>query len=128
MRPSISRAIKTAQLGYFLTRERGKILQVNINDILILTAGNKYVTAHTTGREFLIDAPLNTLDSLLGEFIRIDRNTLVASRCIVGVDRASFPAKIYTSMSSQPIIIARRRREKVLLELHNKPEVTSLNE
>lgn len=128
MRASISRAIATAPLGYLLIWERGRRLQVNVDAILMLTAGNKYVTAHTAERDFLVDVPLNKLDELLSGFIRADRHNLIASKCVIGVDRASFPAKIYTSMSLQPIIIARRRRERVLLGLYEKPEVTSFDE
>ena len=67
---------------------RGRILLVPVDDVLFLRAEQKYVTARTAEREFLIEESLTHLEEEFGErFIRVHRNCLVARNAISGVER-----------------------------------------
>ncbi len=68
--------------------ERGRILLVDIADVLFLRAEQKYVTARTVEREYLLDDSLVCLEeSYANRFVRIHRNCLVARDAIAGVRR-----------------------------------------
>ncbi|QID17135.1 response regulator transcription factor [Nitrogeniibacter mangrovi] len=68
--------------------ERGRILLVPIASVLYLRAEQKYVTARTVEREYLLDESLVHLEETYpGRFLRIHRNCLVASDMIAGVER-----------------------------------------
>ena len=70
--------------------ERGRILLVPVADILYLKAEQKYVTARTAVREFLLEESLVHLETEFSErFLRIHRNCLVARAAITGVERAA---------------------------------------
>lgn len=70
--------------------ERGRLLLVPLADIVYLKAEQKYVTARTAAREYLIDEPLAALEAEFGErFIRVHRSALVARAAIGGVVRAT---------------------------------------
>jgi two-component system response regulator AlgR len=61
---------------------------VPIGDIRYLRAEQKYVTARTAAREYLLEESLTHLEDEYGErFVRIHRNCLVARAAIVGVER-----------------------------------------
>ena len=68
--------------------ERGRILLVDINKVLYLRAEQKYVTARTLEREYLLDESLVHLEETYpGRFLRIHRNCLVARNAISGIER-----------------------------------------
>ncbi len=68
--------------------ERGRILLVPIESVLYLRAEQKYVTARTAEREFLLDESLVHLEEAYPDrFVRIHRNCLVARAAIAGVER-----------------------------------------
>jgi two-component system response regulator AlgR len=68
--------------------ERGRILLVPLADILYLRAEQKYVTACTAEREYLLEESLTHLEEEFSlHFIRIHRNCLVARRALCGVER-----------------------------------------
>ena len=70
--------------------ERGRILLVPVAEILYLKAEQKYVTAHTAGREYLLEESLVHLEAEFSErFLRIHRNCLVARAVVTGVERAA---------------------------------------
>jgi len=70
--------------------ERGRILLVPVAEILYLKAEQKYVTARTAAREFLLEESLVHLESEFSErFLRIHRNCLVARDAVAGVERSS---------------------------------------
>jgi two-component system response regulator AlgR len=70
--------------------ERGRILLVPVTDILYFKAEQKYVTARTVEREYLLEESLVHLESEFGErFIRIHRNCLVSRIAVTGVERAA---------------------------------------
>lgn len=77
---------------HFSVSERGRILLVPVEDVVYLKAEQKYVTARTADREYLLDEALVQLEQEFGErFIRIHRNSLVARAALQGVERASEP-------------------------------------
>jgi two-component system response regulator AlgR len=70
--------------------ERGRILLVPMAEILFLKAEQKYVTARTAEREYLLEESLVHLEAEFSErFLRIHRNCLVARAVVTGVERAA---------------------------------------
>jgi two-component system response regulator AlgR len=70
--------------------ERGRILLVPLAEILFLKAEQKYVTARTAEREYLLEESLVHLEAEFSErFLRIHRNCLVARAVVTGVERAA---------------------------------------
>ena len=70
--------------------ERGNVLLVPVADVLYLRAEQKYVTARTVEREYLLEDPLAQLETEFAlRFMRIHRNCLVAADAVAGVVRAS---------------------------------------
>ena len=70
--------------------ERGRILLVSVAEILYLKAEQKYVTARTAEREFLLEESLVHLEAEFSQrFLRIHRNCLVARAAVTGVERAA---------------------------------------
>jgi two-component system response regulator AlgR len=70
--------------------ERGRILLVAVAEIIFLKAEQKYVTARTAEREYLLEESLVHLESEFSErFLRIHRNCLVARAAVSGVERAA---------------------------------------
>jgi two-component system response regulator AlgR len=70
--------------------ERGRLLLVPIAEVVYLKAEQKYVTARTAVREYLIDEPLAALEAEFGDrFIRVHRSALVARAAIAGFVRAA---------------------------------------
>jgi two-component system response regulator AlgR len=68
--------------------ERGRSLLVPVADIRYLRAEQKYVTAHTHEREYLLEESLNQLEQEFGDlFVRAHRNCLVARKAITGYSR-----------------------------------------
>ena len=69
--------------------ERGKVLLVPVAEVLYLRAEQKYVTARTVEREFLLEDSLAHLEEeFAGRFLRIHRNCLVARDAVAGFERA----------------------------------------
>ena len=70
--------------------ERGRILLAPVTDILYLRAEQKYVTARTAEREYLLEESLVKLEAeFTGCFLRIHRNCLVAQDAVIGIERAA---------------------------------------
>ena len=68
--------------------ERGKIVLVPMEDVLYLKAELKYVTVRTAQKEFLLEESLTKLEEeFTGTFTRIHRNTLVATKAVVGFEK-----------------------------------------
>jgi two-component system response regulator AlgR len=68
--------------------ERGRVILVPVEEILYLRAEQKYVTARTAEREYLIEESLSQLETeFAARFVRIHRNCLVAADAVVGVER-----------------------------------------
>ncbi|MCP5279105.1 MAG: response regulator transcription factor [Thiobacillus sp.] len=79
--PAASRSHMTAQ-------ERGRVWQIPVADVLYLRAEQRYVTARTREREYLLDESLVKLEEEFSEaFLRIHRNCLVARQHVLGFKR-----------------------------------------
>ncbi|MBI1889611.1 MAG: response regulator transcription factor [Burkholderiales bacterium] len=73
----------------FSVQERGRVILVAVVDVLYLRAEAKYVTLHTTAKDYLIEESLNSIEDELGDlFVRVHRNALVARDAIIGAERA----------------------------------------
>jgi two-component system response regulator AlgR len=74
---------------HFSVLERGRILLVPVSEVLFLKAEQKYVTLHTSQREYLVEESLTSIEMELGDvLVRVHRNALVARAAINGVERA----------------------------------------
>jgi len=72
----------------FTVLERHRILQVAVAEVLYLRAEQRYVTACTREREYLLDESLVKLEEeFADEFLRLHRNCLVARRHLAGFER-----------------------------------------
>jgi two-component system response regulator AlgR len=70
--------------------ERSRILLVPVAKILYLKAEQKYVTARTKEREYLLEESLVHLEEEFSEhLLRVHRNCLVARSAVTGVERAT---------------------------------------
>ena len=70
--------------------ERGQVILVPVAEVLYLRAEQKYVTARTAEREYLLEESLAHLESEFSDrFVRIHRNCLVAVQAVAGVVRES---------------------------------------
>ncbi len=68
--------------------ERGAVLLVPVAEVLYLRAEQKYVTARTAAREYLLEESLAHLETEFApRFVRIHRNCLVAAAAVAGVAR-----------------------------------------
>ncbi|MDP2794210.1 MAG: LytTR family DNA-binding domain-containing protein [Sulfurisoma sp.] len=68
--------------------ERGRVLLVPVAEVLYFKADQKYVTARTAAREFLLDESLAHLEQeFVTRFVRIHRNCLVAREAVAGCAR-----------------------------------------
>lgn len=72
--------------------ERGQVILVPVAEVLYLRAEQKYVTARTAEREYLLEESLAHLESeFFDRFVRIHRNCLVAQAAVSGVVREADP-------------------------------------
>lgn len=70
--------------------ERGVVRLVPVAEVLYFRAEQKYVTARTAEREFLLEESLAHLEAEFGpRFVRIHRNCLVAAAAVDGVAHAA---------------------------------------
>ena len=107
--------------------ERGRILLVPMTEIIYLKAEQKYVTARTSEREYLLEESLVHLESEFSErLLRIHRNCLVARAAVAGVERApdSGDAEAHWQVilegTADRLPVSRRQwpQVKALLKLH----------
>ncbi|MBL8472232.1 MAG: response regulator transcription factor [Rhodocyclaceae bacterium] len=88
--PASLRELQAGARSHLSCSERGRILLVPVTDILFLKAEQKYVTARTEAREYLLEESLNTLEQEFPDrFLRVHRNCLVARNAVAGFERAS---------------------------------------
>ncbi|MDO9365638.1 MAG: LytTR family DNA-binding domain-containing protein [Methylotenera sp.] len=68
--------------------ERSRILLIPVADIIYLRAELKYITVRTAEREYLLEESLTRLEQEFSRvFIRLHRNCLVASACILSYEK-----------------------------------------
>ena len=78
---------------HFVVHERDRLLLVPVADVLYLKAELKYVTLRTRSRDYLIEDSLASIEVELDDvFVRVHRNTLVARKAIMGVERGTVGA------------------------------------
>jgi two-component system response regulator AlgR len=91
IKPAQAEAISEAAQAkrkHLSIHERGKIVLVPMEDVLYLKAELKYVTVRTVQKEFLLEESLTKLEEeFTGLFTRIHRNTLVATKAVVGFEK-----------------------------------------
>ncbi|HCS91754.1 MAG: response regulator transcription factor [Thiohalocapsa sp. PB-PSB1] len=69
---------------------RGGVQTVPVEQVLYLLAEQKYVTVRHADGRMLIDESLKALEQEFPDrFMRIHRNALVASRCLVGLEKCA---------------------------------------
>ncbi len=72
-----------AQPPSLVVQERGRLLRLPHDEVLVLRAEQKYVTLRTAQHSYVLDDSLAELEHKLGPgFLRIHRNTLVARRAV----------------------------------------------
>lgn len=75
---------------FFSCLEAGRVLLVPVDEVLYLKADQKYVTAGTAAREYLLDESLARLEEEFAErFIRLHRGALAAKEALAGFVRAT---------------------------------------
>ena len=80
-----------AKRKHLSIHERGKIVLVPIADVLYRKAELKYVTVRTIDKAFLLEESLTKLeDEFAGLFTRIHRNTLVATKAVIGFEKMAY--------------------------------------
>jgi two-component system, LytTR family, response regulator AlgR len=93
LKPASAEAIAEAAQArrkHLSIHERGKIVLVPMDDVLYLKAELKYVTVRTVQKEFLLEESLTKLEEeFTGLFTRIHRNTLVATKAVVGFEKVA---------------------------------------
>lgn len=93
LKPAQAEAIAEAAQArrkHLSIHERGKIVLVPMDDVLYLKAELKYVTVRTVQKEFLLEESLTKLEEeFTGLFTRIHRNTLVATKAVVGFEKVA---------------------------------------
>ena len=63
--------------------ERGRVLRIPVDEVLVLKAEMKYVTLRTATRSHVVDDSLTELEQRLGpSFVRVHRSALVARRAL----------------------------------------------
>ena len=90
-RAASAAASTTASAGepaVLVVTERDRVLRLPLAEVLVLKAGQKYVTLRTASRSYVIDESLTELEQRLnGAFLRIHRNALVALGAIRALER-----------------------------------------
>jgi len=115
--------LSLAARRHFSVSERGRILLLPLGDVLYLRAEQKYVTAATAEREYLLDESLVQLEQEFPDrFLRIHRNCLVSRAAIAGVERvgdgeAEGHWDVLLKGSSERLPISRRQWPTVRLGL-----------
>lgn len=135
LREALARAIATPRLGadvlqalqpepraFLSASERGRINLVPVGDILYLRAEQKYVTARTAEREYLLEESLTHLEQEFAElFVRVHRSCLVAKAAIQGFERepgtGSETHWVVTFKACDERIPVSRRQQHVIRDL-----------
>lgn len=89
---------------------RGEVVILPIADVSRFVAEHKYVTAHHTGGELIIEDPIYRLEAELPEFVRISRSRLVRVSTIsrLVTDYHANRHTITVAGVPEPILVSRR--------------------
>ena len=107
--------------------ERGRSLLVAVADIRFLRAEQKYVTAHTHEREYLLEESLNQLEQEFGDlFVRVHRNCLVARKAIAGYERGLHSEVGEEGSEAQWLLLLHGVSEKIPVSRRQWPTIKAL--
>ena len=107
--------------------ERGRSLLVAVADIRFLRAEQKYVTAHTHEREYLLEESLNQLEQEFGDlFVRVHRNCLVARKAIAGYERGLHSEIGEEGSEAQWLLLLHGVSEKIPVSRRQWPTIKAL--
>lgn len=107
--------------------ERGRSLLVAVADIRFLRAEQKYVTAHTHEREYLLEESLNQLEQEFGDlFVRVHRNCLVARKAIAGYERGERNEESGDGTEAQWLLLLNGMTEKIPVSRRQWPQIKTL--
>lgn len=71
-----------------VARVRGAPLRIPLEDVIYLTADEKYVAVHRTGEALLVEDSLKSIEAAFPDrFVRIHRNCLVPAARLLGLQR-----------------------------------------
>jgi two-component system response regulator AlgR len=86
VRPRQAPGVAAAEPPVLVVNDRGRVLRLPLDEVLLLKAGQKTVTLRTPDHAHIVDESLSELEQRLsllgGAFIRIHRNALVARSAI----------------------------------------------
>jgi two-component system response regulator AlgR len=92
---------------------------VPLTEILYLKAEQKYVTARTAQRDYLLEESLVKLESEFADrFLRVHRNCLVAADAVAGIEHATGSAEGDTWL-----VILREIDERIPVSRRQWPEI-----
>ena len=87
---TVGQAWRGGGRSHLSCHERGRLLLISVEEILYLRAEQKYVTARTLEREYLLDESLAQLEAEFGaRFLRLHRAVLVAPAAVAGFEKAA---------------------------------------
>jgi two-component system response regulator AlgR len=118
----VLQALQPEPRAFLSAAERGRIHLVPIGDVLFLRAEQKYVTARTAEREYLLEESLTRLEQEYAErFVRVHRSCLVAKAAIRSFERepgtGSETHWVVTFKACDERIPVSRRQQHVIRDL-----------
>ena len=123
--PQLLRLAEQSQLGrrraQICARLGEQLRLIPVEDIYYFAAGQKYVTVRHRGGRDLIDESLRSLATeFLPEFVRIHRNSLVATRHVAAVERgADGHYSVHLKDCDEILPVSRRHATEALRHLRS---------
>jgi len=71
--------------GWLHARVRGEPVRIALEEVICLLAEEKYVVAHRSGDQLLLDESLRQLEETYPDLIRLHRNCLVPAHRLIGL-------------------------------------------
>jgi len=116
-----------SQRTHLCARVRGGLELIPIDDVLYFQADQKYVTVRHRRGEVLIEDSLKQLEQEFGErFVRIHRNALAATACLLGLEKTTRGAAVRLRDCPDSLDISRRHLPFVRKYLRNLGDTSSL--
>lgn len=121
--PQLQRVAERSQLGrrrqQIAARLGDQLRLIPVEDIYYFAAGQKYVTVRHRGGSDLIDEPLRALAAeFSADFVRIHRNSLVATRLVSAVERnADGQYQVRIKDCAETLPVSRRHVAEALRQL-----------
>ena len=106
-----------------LLQDRGRTERLPLAEVLYLKAEQKYITARTAQRTYVLDGALSELERKYpAQFLRIHRNALVARRAIRALEKHFDPEEgegwaVRLQGLVEPLAVSRRQLAAVRAEL-----------